>query len=154
MPLKNQGRGGYFSCDFSFGFNRDKWFCKKFLGVKFWDTDFNLLFSFSREDLLTVEDIPWNDIIDEDYEYESPYFDICKLRSNDFLILFCFHNLNTINETTSKKYILRYENGRLTYVTDAVDQMLALGRISKKKYSSAINTFADGIAKNLDTIIF
>lgn len=184
LPLKNQGKGGFFSLDYSFFEPNSEFYYhtdsndfsihdrnfltayrKAFLGVIFFDADGNKLFSISREDIADLKEItlPSYDELKNSATSEEIFrFDICKIKANDYLILFAYDSYSLLYGrreydlpyTTTAKHILRYTNGRLTYVTDAVDQMFALVRIPKKKYNSVIKTFADGIAKNLETIIF
>ena len=145
LPLKNNGRGGYYSLNMSIEPNREWVYKIDFTEVCFYDSKFNLLFALTKDDISAAG-------VDFDPEAEVilPHFDICKISSGAYLIL--------ILDNEGYRRILKYVQGELLMVNVSddeifvTDRMFALPTVKKERLSSTINRFLEGIDKKLSFI--
>lgn len=128
LPLKNDGRGGYYSFDCHIN-TVDK----DFKGVKFFDSDLTLLCELTIDDFLAADDVQKFDIENlDDLKSGLPVFDLCQLSRNDFLILL----------RKDASYIFRCKRKKLSLVYYSENNLPCLYSVNatKKQYWRRISS--------------
>ena len=146
LPVKNNGRGGYFSFDVTWDIRE---IIFRFKGAKFWDVDLNLLFSLTRADIVSAAK-------DSDMRTQLlyvtqtvPKFDFCQIASDDFILLIWQESPNSY---FSDGFIFRLWQGKLSFLINTT-RHFAVGTTEKKQAPHIYTRFKSKIEEDTEPII-
>lgn len=154
LPVKNGGRGGYFSFDYKIitvltDESEDD--LEEFKGVKFWDIEHNFLFALTRDEILQALGDGWHYRADILLNNALPNFDFLRLATNDFLVL--LYRIPPPGLSNHEQFLFRYRANKLTLIypdniAKEAPRLLNIVTVPKRKLKSTLNKIADALSEH------